>query len=320
MEATAPAPLPAGPRAGTASVADPGRAPAGDRIFHAALTSAPRSRSRCCWSFWPSSSTRAPARRSSKFGLGFVIHSTWDPVAEKFGALPLIFGTLFSSLLALLIAVPLSLGVAIFLTEFCPKAHAQPVASCHRAAGRDPQRGLRPVGHLRADPAAPATRLPVPARGPRLPAVLPGRDLRAVGARGQHHPGDHGHAVHHVGRRARCCSRCPTASARPRSRSAPPAGRRCRTAIVPYARSGIIGAVILGLGRALGETMAVTMLIGNRHEISASLFAPGLHHGGGDRQRVLRGGDRRCTIAALAYVALLLFVITVAGQRRAPGS
>src|SRR6185295_305449 len=63
-----------------------------------------------------------------RFGLDFVSSSVWDPVAEKFGALPLIFGTLVSSLLALLIAVPLSLGVAIYLTEFAPKSVRQPVA------------------------------------------------------------------------------------------------------------------------------------------------------------------------------------------------
>ncbi|MEP6473791.1 MAG: phosphate ABC transporter permease subunit PstC, partial [Gemmatimonadota bacterium] len=63
-----------------------------------------------------------------KFGFGFLTHSTWDPVAENFGALPLIFGTLLSSAIALLIAVPLSLGVAVFLTEFCPKPLRQPIA------------------------------------------------------------------------------------------------------------------------------------------------------------------------------------------------
>jgi phosphate transport system permease protein len=64
----------------------------------------------------------------TKFGLGFVTSSTWDPVAERFGALPLVFGTLVSSLVALVIAVPLSLGVAICLTEFAPRAVRQPVA------------------------------------------------------------------------------------------------------------------------------------------------------------------------------------------------
>jgi AraC family transcriptional regulator of adaptative response / DNA-3-methyladenine glycosylase II len=82
------------------------------------------------------------------------------------------------------------------------------------------------------------------------------------------------------------------------------------TAVLPYARSGIIGAVILGLGRALGETMAVTMLIGNRHEIAASLFAPGYTMAAAIANEFSEAvGDMH--LSALAYVALLLFVVTV---------
>lgn len=82
------------------------------------------------------------------------------------------------------------------------------------------------------------------------------------------------------------------------------------SAILPYARSGIIGAVILGLGRALGETMAVTMLIGNRNEISASLFAPGYTMAAVIANEFTEAvGDMH--LAALAYVALTLFVLTV---------
>ena len=82
------------------------------------------------------------------------------------------------------------------------------------------------------------------------------------------------------------------------------------TAVVPYARSGIIGAVILGLGRALGETMAVTMLIGNRHEIAASLFAPGYTMAAAIANEFSEAvGDMH--LSALAYVAFLLFVVTV---------
>jgi phosphate transport system permease protein len=82
------------------------------------------------------------------------------------------------------------------------------------------------------------------------------------------------------------------------------------SAIVPYARSGIIGAVILGLGRALGETMAVTMLIGNRNEISASLFAPGYTMAAVIANEFTEAvGDLH--LAALAYVALVLFLVTV---------
>jgi phosphate transport system permease protein len=83
-----------------------------------------------------------------------------------------------------------------------------------------------------------------------------------------------------------------------------------RTAIVPYARSGLIGAIILGLGRALGETMAVTMLIGNRHDISASLFAPGYTMAAAIANEFNEAATPM-HYAALTYVALLLFVITV---------
>jgi phosphate transport system permease protein len=82
------------------------------------------------------------------------------------------------------------------------------------------------------------------------------------------------------------------------------------TTVIPYARSGLIGAVILGLGRALGETMAVTMLIGNRHEIAASLFAPGY-----TMAAVIANEFSEAVtdihLSALAYVAFLLFVVTV---------
>ena len=82
------------------------------------------------------------------------------------------------------------------------------------------------------------------------------------------------------------------------------------TAIVPYARSGIIGAIILGLGRALGETMAVTMLIGNRHEIAASLFAPGYTMAAVIANEFSEAATDM-HFSALSYVALVLFVLTV---------
>jgi phosphate transport system permease protein len=82
------------------------------------------------------------------------------------------------------------------------------------------------------------------------------------------------------------------------------------TAVLPYARSGIVGAIILGLGRALGETMAVTMLIGNRHEIAASLFAPGYTMAAAIANEFSEAATD-LHFAALTYVAFLLFVLTV---------
>ena len=96
-----------------------------------------------------------------------------------------------------------------------------------RPAGRDPQRGVRAVGHLRPDPARSGR--PSSRSSATLFGFLPffqGPDLRPVDAGGRDHPGDHGHALRHVGRPGRCCWRCPTPSGRPRSRSAPPGGRR----------------------------------------------------------------------------------------------
>ena len=81
-------------------------------------------------------------------------------------------------------------------------------------------------------------------------------------------------------------------------------------AVLPYARSGIIGAVILGLGRALGETMAVTMVIGNRHEIAASLFAPGYTMAAAIANEFTEAVEN-LHLAALSYVAVTLFVVTV---------
>jgi phosphate transport system permease protein len=82
------------------------------------------------------------------------------------------------------------------------------------------------------------------------------------------------------------------------------------TAVVPYAKSGIIGAVILGLGRALGETMAVTMVIGNRHEIAASLFAPGYTMAAAIANEFTEAVED-IHLSALTYVALVLFLVTV---------
>ena len=134
----------------------------GDRVFRCAADPRRRSRSRSCSASWSSSSGSGSRLAIDKFGLDFVTTSTWDPVAEQFGAFPLIFGTLISSLVALVIAVPLSLGVAIYLTEFAPKVDPAAGRLPDQPARRDSERGLRPLGHLRPDPDSPDQRLPVP--------------------------------------------------------------------------------------------------------------------------------------------------------------
>ena len=208
--------------------------------------------------------------------------------------------------------MPLSLGVAIFLTEFAPDADPPAGRLPHRAARRDPERGLRALGHLRPDP--------VPARHassrslkdalgflPFFQGPIYGPSMLV----GRHHPRDHGHAVHHVGvaRGAARGAGQPARGGAGARRHALGGGDRPRWCPTPAPASSARSSS--GLGRALGETMAVTMLIGNRHEIAASLFAPGLHHGGGDRQRVLRGGDADMHLSALTLRGASLFVVTV---------
>jgi len=298
---------------------DPPRAPAaapaslevrsyGDRVFKLLLTlgavSVPILLGFLVFELWQGS---RPA--IAKFGLGFATSSVWDPVTEEFGAFPLIFGTLVSSLVALVIAVPLSLGVAIYLTEFAPKAVRQPVAFLISLLAAIPSVvyglwGIFVLIPLLRKSVFPLLRsslgfLPLfqgPIYGPSMLAagiilaimVMPyvmsvSREvLMAV-------PNTHREASLALGATR---------------------WEAVITTVVPYARSGIIGAVILGLGRALGETMAVTMLIGNRHEIASSLFAPGYTMAAAIANEFSEAvGDMH--LSALAYVAFLLFLVTV---------
>jgi phosphate transport system permease protein len=211
-----------------------------------------------------------------EFGLGFLSSSTWDPVRGVFGAAPAIYGTIVSSIVALIIATPLALGVAIFLSEFAPPRLRQPVAFLVDLLAAIPSvvyglwgifvllpilrehvmPFLRDTLHLGGTPLFSG-----PAYGPSMLAagiilaimVLPyissvSREVLLAVPRSQRE----------------------AALALGATR-----WEAIRGAVLPYAKSGILGGIILGLGRALGETMAVTMLIGNTHIISSSLLAPG---------------------------------------------
>ncbi len=215
-----------------------------------------------------------PALR--QFGFSFLTSSSWDPVKGEFGAAPAILGTVLTSIIALVIAAPLALGGAIFLSEFSPGWLRQPLSFLIDLLAAVPsvvyglwgvfflvpllRTGLMPflrdTLHLGATPffAGPAYGPSVLAAGLILAImVLPyiaavSREVLMAVPRSQRE----------------------AALALGATRWEAITG-----AVLPYARTGIFGGVILGLGRALGETMAVTMVIGNRHEMSASLFAPG---------------------------------------------
>ena len=215
-----------------------------------------------------------PALRT--FGFSFLTSSDWDPVASHFGAAPAIYGTIVSSILALLIATPLALGVAVFLSEFAPPWIRQPVAFGVDMLAAVPSviYGLWGVFVL------------IPFLREFLMPFL--RDTLHLGVLPLFSGPAYGSSMLAAGLiLAIMCLPYISAVTRevllavPRSQREAAVGLGAtrweviRDAVIPYARSGIIGGIILGLGRALGETMAVTMLIGNRHEISASLFAPG---------------------------------------------
>ena len=280
----------------------------GDRIFRAVLTLAavliPILLAFLVYELW--SGARLAVGR---YGFDFITSSTWDPVAEEFGAFPLIFGTLVSSLIALLIAVPLSLGVAIYLTEFAPKAVRQPVAFLIGLLAAIPSVVYGLWGIFVLIPALRSTAFPLLRKAfgflPLFQGPIYGPSMLAAGII----------LAIMIMPYVMSVSREVLLAVPNTQREAALALGATRweaviTAVVPYARSGLIGAIILGLGRALGETMAVTMVIGNRHEIAASLFAPGYTMAAAIANEFSEAvGDLH--LSALAYVALVLFLVTV---------
>src|SRR5918992_5692350 len=244
-----------------------------------------------------------------RYGFDFVTSSTWDPVAEEFGALPLIFGTLLSSLLALLIAVPLSLGVAIYLTEFAPKVVRQPVAFLIGLLAAIPSVVYGLWGIFVLIPILRSTAFPLLRDTfgflPFFQGAIYGPSMLAAGII----------LAIMVMPYIMSVSREVLLAVPNTQREAALALGATRweavmTAVVPYARSGIVGAVILGLGRAVGGTMGVTMGVGDRHEIAAPLFAPGYTMAAAIANEFTEAVGN-LHLSALAYVAFLLFVVTV---------
>ena len=212
----------------------------------------------------------------SKFGLAFLTASDWDPVQGRFGAAPAIYGTIVTSIIALIIATPLALGVAIFLSEYAPRWLRQPVAFFVDLLAAIPSvvYGLWGIFVL-----IPLLRTHV------IPFL---RDTLHLGSTVLFTGPAYGNSMLAAGLILAIMVLPYISSVSREVLLAVPRSQReaalalgatrwetIQKAVIPFARSGIIGGIILGLGRALGETMAVTMLIGNRHEISASLLAPG---------------------------------------------
>src|SRR5580692_9600943 len=243
------------------------------------------------------------------FGFKFFGTSNWDPVNEQFGAFPFIYGTLVSSLLALIIAVPLAVGVAVFTTEMCPQKLRGPLSFFVELLAAIPSviYGLWAIFVL------------VPLMSNYVEPFL-GRTLGWTGL--------FTGAPYGIGMLAAgiilAIMIIPIISsiAREVLMVVPQHQREAalalgatrwemiRVGVLRNARAGIMGGGILGLGRALGETMAVTMVIGNRPEIAKSLFAPGY-----TMASVLANEFSEATgdtyLSALVEIGLALFVVTI---------
>lgn len=214
-----------------------------------------------------------PALR--EFGFGFLTSSQWDPVRQQFGAAPMIYGTIVSSLLALALATPLALGVAVFLTEYAPPWLRQPVSFLVDLLAAIPSVvyglwGIFVLVPILRDTVTPFLRDTVGlGNTPFFTGASYGFNMLSGGVI---------LAIMILPYISAVSREVLLAVPRAQREAALALGatkwEMIRDAVVPYARSGIFGGIILGLGRALGETMAVTMLIGNNKEISASLLAP----------------------------------------------
>jgi phosphate transport system permease protein len=244
-----------------------------------------------------------------RFGWGFVTSSQWDPVHELFGALPFIYGTLVSSAIALLVAVPLGLGAAIWLSEAAPKLLKSPVSFLVELLAAIPSviYGLWAIFAL-----VPLLRdrleMPLFDKFPNLPilsgnplgiGMLSGGLILAI------------MVLPYITSVSQQVLQAVPDSYREGAKAV--AATRWETikiGVLPYAKSGIVGAIMLGLGRALGETMAITMVIGNVPAISSHLFDPGY-----SMASVLANEFSEATSdmhrAALIEVGLLLFVLTI---------
>jgi len=249
-----------------------------------------------------------PALR--RFGPSFLWTSTWDPIAEIYGAAPMIFGTLASSLLALLIAVPLALSVAIFLTEFSPRWLRQPVAFLVELLAAIPSVVYGLWGIFVLIPFLRSYVVP-PLKAvfgwtPFLQGVFYGNSLFAGGIILAIMIVPYIAAVSREVLLAVPASQREAALAMGATRL-----EAVRSAVLPYGRAGLMGAIILGLGRALGETMAVTMLIGNRHDISVSLLQPAYTMAAAIANEFSEATTGMYQ-SALVEVGLILFVLTVA--------
>jgi phosphate transport system permease protein len=248
----------------------------------------------------------------STFGARFLITESWNPVTEKFGALAPIYGTVVTAALSIVIAVPIGIGIAVFLTELCPRALRRPIAIAVELLAGIPSIIYGIWGLFIFAPFLQTTIQPFLIN---LFHGIPG--LNALFAGPPYGIGlltsaliltimilpfissitkDVFETVPAVLKESAYGIGCTTWEV-------------TRRVVIPYTRVGIMGGVMLALGRALGETMAVTFVIGNAHRISASLFAPGTTISATIANEFTEA-DGELYTSSLVALGLILFVIT----------
>ncbi len=251
-----------------------------------------------------------PAIRT--FGFGFLFSTDWDPVNDAFGAAVAIFGTIVTSIIALAIAIPIGLGIAIFLSELCPPRLRQPIGIAVELLAGIPSiiYGiwgffiLKPLLQTYVEPVIVAVCGPIPGLNIIFAGPAYGTDIFTAGF-------------------ILAIMVLPfiTSISRDVFATVPPVlkesayGLGCTTrevvnnVVIPYTRVGVIGGIMLALGRALGETMAVTFVIGNAHSLSSSLLSPGTSISASIASE-FEEADRGLYTASLIELGLILFVIT----------
>jgi phosphate transport system permease protein len=249
----------------------------------------------------------------STFGVGFFTSQSWNPVTEKFGAVAPVYGTLVTSAIAMLIATPIGIGIGVFLTEMCPIKLRRPIGTAIELLAGVPSIIYGMWGLFFLAPVlqsfAQTYLIPTFASVPILSALFEG-------------------PAYGVGMLTAgiilAIMVLPFIAAVTRDvfETVPPMlkeaayGMGCTTrevvsnVVLPYARVGVLGGAMLALGRALGETMAVTFVIGNSHRVVASILAPGTTISASIANEFTEAVSDLYT-SALVALALILFVITL---------
>jgi phosphate transport system permease protein len=242
-----------------------------------------------------------------KFGLSFWRTSTWDPVLGDFGALPFIWGTLYSSILALVLAAPVAIGIAVFISDLCPNRLKQPLVFLTELLAAIPSIVYGLWGVFVLVPGVRSLELWTPHwmkqfplfSGPPLGVgMLSAALILAV------------MIVPFTSSVAREVLKAVPMSQREAAYALGATRFEAIRAALFYARTGVVGAIMLGFGRALGETMAVTMVIGNNPQVSPSLFAPQYTMAAVLANEFTEAADD-LYLSALVEIGLVLFLITL---------